>query len=194
MDTQNQNQNVQPDYNFIVNQPVGPKKKISKKTIVLIVLLILLVIAIGLSVFASSTQKVERANQPVEENVALTETSEITVPENEIEVVLGFFELIEAQKYREAFAAHIDKNGLTANEVISKWGPYLINLDLEKCEVNEKKAKLKNNEEVLYVVARCSAGEDKVDVLIQFNGKQPGRIKSIKLDNFDLARFRVQTQ
>lgn len=128
MDTQNQNQEVQPDYNFIVNQPGEPKKKMSKKVIILAILLVLLLIIIGASVLFSATNNVQNSSSGENGTEQLAETP----PD-----ITQYVEFIKAGNFHSAYGllANI-QNRPTIDVYVSFWNNYYAkNFTLSNCEI-----------------------------------------------------------
>lgn len=103
MNNKNQNQEISPDYNFILNQgnePPGsiqpPKKKLSKKVIVLVVLVILLIPIFLVSVFFAANQNVR--NNTIADNGSSAQ-SNATTPS----IVEQYVDYVKVSQYESAY-------------------------------------------------------------------------------------------
>ncbi len=180
------NQKPAPNFDFIVNQddpgPNAGKKKMSKKLIILLVLVVITIILLIAGMLFSTSSNVNE-----EQVTTRQETDQPTAP-TEQETIKKFFELVQQDKYEEAYDTYIDPQGGIERDVfINEAVPLLKGLNLGACDIDDTKTILdvEVGDEEPRVVVACPVLEG-VDVIdMAFNMNSEG--ESVKIFNYQLV-------
>lgn len=123
---------IQPDYSFITEQPIVQNiHKNNRKTVILVSIIgVLLLATLGLVIFSSTQNKVEKTSDSQTFGTAVTE-AEI---KKQKEIAQNYIELVSDESYDEARALLADEESRTEEQLVDEYENFWSKVGTDACK------------------------------------------------------------